>query len=66
MPRLTLSLTQARGAEPHRLDVPDVNTALVVAEINLQGGSAELREGDRLIATLEKGGHTRTPFWRVN
>ena len=66
MPRLTLSMTPARGAEPHRMEVPDVGTALVVAEINLTGGSAELLDGDRVIATFEKGGRNSAPFWRVN
>lgn len=66
MPRLTLSLTPKPGAEAQQMDVPDVATALVVADINLTDGSAQLLDGDRLIATLERTSHGHAPFWRVN
>ncbi|TIX51266.1 hypothetical protein [Alteraurantiacibacter aquimixticola] len=57
------------GNEPGRrmaIPVPDVRTALIVAEINMPGGSAELWDGDRQIARLQRRPGTRSAFWHVS
>lgn len=47
------------------LPVPDLGTALIVADINLQRGLAELRDGERLVATIEKRGPVGKTYWAV-
>ncbi|QZH74164.1 MAG: hypothetical protein JY451_10485 [Erythrobacter sp.] len=66
MQRYTLTFGPAGEAARHSLDVPDLPTALVVADINLDQGRAEIREGERLLATLEKQGRNAAPYWRVS
>lgn len=66
MQDLTLRFCPEGAAEEHSLHVPDITTALVVAQINADDGSAEIREGERLVATLEKRGHSQAPFWVVS
>ena len=48
------------------LAVPDVATALVVAQINRPDGAVELWDGDRQIAVLCNQSDTHSPLWRVN
>lgn len=52
--------------ERHSLTVPDVATALVVADINLKKGVAELYDEDGLVATLEKHGRDGKTYWAVS
>lgn len=46
-------------------DVPDVATALVVAQINRPGGDVALWDGDRQIAVLSSQGAGLSPLWQV-
>ena len=66
MQRFRLDLTSGPDDSGHSLDVPDIVTALVVADINLERGVARIHDGDRLVATLEKKGRGTAPFWRVS
>ncbi|WP_340587200.1 hypothetical protein [Erythrobacter alti] len=65
MEQLSVSFCVEGGTQQHSLQVPDIATALVVAQINADSGNAELREGERLVARLEKRGPRQMPFWRV-
>lgn len=66
MQRYTLTFAPNGAAARHSLDVPDLPTALIVADINLDQGRAEIRDGQRLLATLEKQGRHTAPYWRVS
>ncbi|MGB3166458.1 MAG: hypothetical protein WBA68_06750 [Alteraurantiacibacter sp.] len=66
MQSLRVSFTQPGTDTRRELDVPDVTTALVVAQINSAGGQAELKSDDRVIARLERQGRTLAPFWHVS
>ena len=48
------------------LDVPDIVTALVVAEIVGTGGTLEIRDGEDVLAKVVKQGSDGAAFWRVN
>ena len=48
------------------LEVPDIKTALVVADINMEHGEARIRDGDSIIARLEKRPGSHAPYWRVS
>ncbi|KLE32413.1 hypothetical protein [Aurantiacibacter luteus] len=48
------------------LPVPDLTTALVVADINLERGVAELHDGDKLVATIEKHGRGGRTYWEIS
>lgn len=65
MQRLHVNFTNEGSLVPQSLDVPDITTALVVAEINMGQGPAEIRDGERLLARLEKRGRSHAPFWCV-
>ncbi|MEL1249400.1 hypothetical protein [Aurantiacibacter gilvus] len=65
MSRLQVNFTNAGSQVPQSLEAPDMVTALVVAEINMGEAPAEIRDGDRLLARLEKRGRTHAPFWYV-
>ena len=45
------------------LHVPDLTTALVVAEINRPDGDVELWDGDRQLARLQRDADST--FWKV-
>ena len=49
----------------HSLSVPDLTTALVVADINLERGVAELHDGDQFLGTIEKRGREGRTYWAV-
>ena len=53
------------GEEATSLMAPDIPTALIIAEINMKGGSAALYEGDRQLADLQRQPGTRAAYWRV-
>lgn len=61
-----LVLPTAANSDPVEMETLDVTSSLIVAGINLSKGTAELRKGDRRIATLRKGGSEEAPFWVVN
>lgn len=66
MRRLTVNFPVHHGTASQHLDVPDIITALVVAQINMDRGTAEIRDGERVLATIEKQGGELAPFWRVS
>lgn len=66
MPRVQVTFISAGSPEPQCLEAPDIVTALVVAEINMGQSAAEIRDGDRLIARLQKRGRSHAPFWVIN
>ena len=67
MQRLQLDYHASADGARHSFDVPDIATALVVADINLSHGVAQIRDGDRLVATLEKRGRLGgAPYWQVS
>ncbi|MEZ5680375.1 MAG: hypothetical protein R3E14_03670 [Erythrobacter sp.] len=47
------------------LDVLDEATALLVADINVRSGSAEMWDGDRRLARLTKHGGAHATFWQL-
>ncbi len=65
MQRLQVSFGVDGSATRQSLEVPDLVTALIVAEINMGPGLAEIRDGERLVARLERHGRTHAPFWTV-
>ena len=68
MDRIQLAIEGA--VEPHGepvvLDVLDAATALIVAEINIPSGSAELWKGKRKLARLTRHGRPQATFWEVS
>lgn len=67
MQRLRLEFTQdGQSGQRQSFDVPDVATALVVAEINQAEGIAELHQGDRRVARLERHGVGGRTYWHVD
>ncbi len=66
MQRFTLTFGPAGATARQSLDVPDLPTALIVADINLEQGQVEIFDGECLLATLEKQGHGAAPYWRVS
>lgn len=65
--RLQLDFQPNGRGQRQTFDVPDIATALVVADINLQDGRAQIRQGERLVATLEKQCSRRgSAYWHVS
>jgi hypothetical protein len=59
-------LTQGpQPAERLSLSVPDIVTALVVADINRPTGDVELWEGDHQIARLHREKRGSAGFWQI-
>ena len=54
------------GIEPLEFATPDMATSLVVADLNLDGGTAEVRRDGLLVVTLKKLGEDGPPVWLVN
>lgn len=67
MQRLRLEFSSQAGptAPRHCFDVPDMATALLVADINLERGFAEVLDGDKRLARLEKRGEAGRTYWQV-
>ena len=65
MLQLTVNITPGQSTEGQCLSVPDMTTALIVAQLNADHGLTEIRSGERVLATLEKRGHGIAPFWHV-
>jgi hypothetical protein len=61
-----LVLPTGPSSDPVEMDTQNVISSLIVAGINLDEGTAELRKGDKRIATLRKCGSEQAPFWMVN
>lgn len=67
MRRITLSITPRDFDEagPVEMEALDVPTALAIANINVQSGSAELWDGQRKLGRLTKHGKDHATFWEV-
>ena len=64
--RLEFSADGGLAGPRQSLDVPDIVTALAVADINLQHGVAELHDSNHRIARLEKRGRDGKTYWQVD
>lgn len=64
--RIEFRSNRSRQHQALTMQVPDIPTALTVVEINMSGGSAELWDGDRHIAHIQRQPGTRSAFWRVS
>jgi hypothetical protein len=53
-------------AQRHSVPVPDVQTALIVAQMNSPDGEVELWEGEKQLARLQRQQGDLSPLWRVN
>lgn len=60
-----VTLTDQSGSTT-QLDAPNMITALIVADINLGEGEAEIRRGSKCLARLRKASRGPGGFWRVN
>ena len=49
-----------------QLFAPDITTALVIAGINLESGSAEIRQAGRNAINLRKRGRGLATYWEIN
>lgn len=65
MQRYKLQIDRDGAAETLSLDVPNLVTALIVADINIARGTAQILEGEKLVARIEKRGEAQSPFWVV-
>lgn len=64
MPRITISLRPA-NQEPVVLQAVDMAAALVIADINLIDGSAELQQDGKRLALLQRHGGPTSSFWEL-
>lgn len=58
--------SEEHGERMISLDVPDIVTALVVADINIAGDAAQLWDGDKPIAKLQRQRRANSGYWQVN
>ena len=68
MNRLSLHITassQPNGAEMV-FNVPDMRTALIVADINMEAGVAEVRNETGRIASVRRVKGQRLPLWELS
>ncbi len=67
MHRIQLSIDNGTdaGEEPLRMEACDAAAALLVADINVQSGSAELWDGNRRLARLIKHSGPHATFWEI-
>ncbi len=64
--RLEYASLDPADEQPQCFEVPSISAALVVAEINATGRPAEVWEGNRRIARLERQDGARGSYWRVS
>ena len=62
---LRISPTPAAGGSPMTFDVPDLRTALVVTDILMAEGVAEVWQKDRRLASVRRANRERLPYWQV-
>ena len=62
---LQISPSSSAGAAPLTFDVPDLRTALIVTDINMPAGVAEVWRDDRRIASVRRAGGKDALFWQV-
>jgi hypothetical protein len=67
MTNLRIEYLAHDGASPQRqsISVPDVQTALIVAQINHPEGEVELWDGEVQLARLQRQQGDLSPLWRV-
>lgn len=53
------------GGDTIEIETLDIVTALTVTDINVGHGTAEIREGEQLVARLRKRGNEAAPYWEV-
>jgi len=63
--RLLINGDSETGRAPLSLETPSVPVALLVADINMSGGTAEIWDGERRIARMRKRLGARQGFWEV-
>ena len=65
MPRYSVRYPATSGQTEERqvLEAPSIPMALLVAEINAPRGAAEIFDGDKRVARIERAG--RNGLWRV-
>lgn len=68
MQRLELRYSATGSERPfaQTLDVPDIITALAVADIVATRGTAEIWRGDKRLAGLSRGSSGPRPLWQVD
>lgn len=66
MQRYQLQIDRDGAAETVNLDVPNLVTALIVADINISSGAAQILDGERVVARIEKRGEGDSPYWVVD
>ena len=64
--RLEYASKSEAGDQVISLDVPDIATALVVADINVPGHSAQLWDGEKKVAQLRRQKNADSGYWMVN
>jgi hypothetical protein len=59
---------QGHAGEKTTLELrsPSLQLAMIVADINMAGGSAEIWEGPTRIARVEKQSSAGAAYWKVN
>ena len=63
---LHIAPTAATGGTPMTFDVPDLRTALIVTDIVMASGVAEVWQNERRLASLRRTSGERLPVWQVN
>lgn len=63
--RLEYQADGPAGPQIMSLPVPNIATALIVADINLRHGSAEIWDGDTHLARVQKQRGRNSTYWRV-
>lgn len=53
------------GPQLQTFAAPSIATALIIADINLPGGSAEIWDGQKHLARICKQTGAQSTFWRV-
>jgi len=63
--RLLINADDETGQASISLDAPSVPVALLVADINMDGGTAEIWDGGRRLARMRKRTGAHQSFWEV-
>lgn len=63
--RIEYPALQSGTAQVLSFDAPDINTALLVADINVRRGPAVIFDGDKPLAMIERRGRGHRSFWYV-
>ena len=62
---LHISPAPSTGESPTTYDVPDLRTALIVADIVMPSGVAEVWQKDRRIVSVRRANRERLPLWQL-